>query len=242
MNAINALIDKLTASRIDVSELWARQAFIDKLMVTDISSNTYIQSTIGNWQSGSTITQTIELTTGWNWVSINVEGDPVQLLQAFKAGLGENGIVIKSFSSGSTDYYAGYGWYGTLDNIGIMNEQMYMVRVGANCTVELQGMPANPASHEITINPSWNWIGFPCAEPVAIQTALAGFDAQPGDVIKYKIGSSDYYAGYGWYGTIETLVPGQGYMFKSTSSTAKPLVFQTGAKARKNQDTTLKNK
>ena len=59
MKAINALIDKLTASRINVSELWARQAFINQLMVTDISSNTYIQSTIGNWESGSTITQTI---------------------------------------------------------------------------------------------------------------------------------------------------------------------------------------
>lgn len=59
MKAITALIDKLTASRIDVSELWARQAFINQLMVTDISSNSYIQSTIGNWTSGSTITQTI---------------------------------------------------------------------------------------------------------------------------------------------------------------------------------------
>lgn len=57
--AINSIIDRITAKRIDVDELWARQAFINKLMVTDISSNTYIQSTIGNWQSGSTITQTI---------------------------------------------------------------------------------------------------------------------------------------------------------------------------------------
>ena len=57
--AINAIIDRITAKRIDVDELWARQAFIDKLMVQDISSNTYIQSTIGNWQSQSTITQTI---------------------------------------------------------------------------------------------------------------------------------------------------------------------------------------
>ena len=59
MKAINALIDKINASRIDVGELWARQAFINQLMVTDISSNTYIQSTIGNWASQSTITQSI---------------------------------------------------------------------------------------------------------------------------------------------------------------------------------------
>jgi len=57
--AIDAIIDTIYAKRIDVDELWARQAFIDKLMVTDISSNTYIQSTIGNWNNSSTITQTI---------------------------------------------------------------------------------------------------------------------------------------------------------------------------------------
>ena len=57
--AINSIIDRITAKRIDVDELWARQAFIDNLMVQDISSNTYIQSTIGNWASQSTITQTI---------------------------------------------------------------------------------------------------------------------------------------------------------------------------------------
>ena len=43
MKAINALIDKLTASRIDVDELFARSAFIGKLNTTDISSNTYLQ-------------------------------------------------------------------------------------------------------------------------------------------------------------------------------------------------------
>ena len=58
--AINSIIDRITAKRIDVDQLWARQAFINKLMVTDISSNTYIQSTIGNWTSGSTITQSID--------------------------------------------------------------------------------------------------------------------------------------------------------------------------------------
>lgn len=43
MKAINALIDKLTAARIDVDELFARSAFIGKLNTTDISSNTYLQ-------------------------------------------------------------------------------------------------------------------------------------------------------------------------------------------------------
>ena len=43
IKGINALIDKLTASRIDVDELFARQAFIGKLNTTDITSNSYLQ-------------------------------------------------------------------------------------------------------------------------------------------------------------------------------------------------------
>lgn len=57
--ASHALMNEINAAIINVDELWARQAFIGKLMTTDITSNTYLQATIGNWTSGSTITQTI---------------------------------------------------------------------------------------------------------------------------------------------------------------------------------------
>ena len=57
--AINSIIDRITARRIDVDQLWAREAFVQKLMVQDISSNTYIQSVVGDWRSQSTITQEI---------------------------------------------------------------------------------------------------------------------------------------------------------------------------------------
>lgn len=43
MKAINALIDKLTAARIDVDELFARQATITQLNTVDIRGNTYLQ-------------------------------------------------------------------------------------------------------------------------------------------------------------------------------------------------------
>ena len=57
--ATHALMDEITAGTLDVGELFARSATIQALNVVDLSSNTYIQSTIGNWTSGSTITQTI---------------------------------------------------------------------------------------------------------------------------------------------------------------------------------------
>lgn len=43
LKAINALIDKITASRIDVQELFARQATITQINTVDIRGNTYLQ-------------------------------------------------------------------------------------------------------------------------------------------------------------------------------------------------------
>lgn len=55
MKAINALIDKLTASRIDVDELFARQATITALNTVDIRGNQYLQLMVEGY--GSTYTQ-----------------------------------------------------------------------------------------------------------------------------------------------------------------------------------------
>ena len=57
--ASHALMDEITAAVINTDQLFAREATISKINALDLSSNTYIQSTIGDWQSGSTITQTI---------------------------------------------------------------------------------------------------------------------------------------------------------------------------------------
>lgn len=55
MKAINALIDKLTASRIDVSELFARTATINELNAVDIRGNTYLQLMVAGY--GTTYNQ-----------------------------------------------------------------------------------------------------------------------------------------------------------------------------------------
>ena len=49
MKAINALIDKITASRIDVSELFARQATINELNAVDIRGNQYLQIMVAGY-------------------------------------------------------------------------------------------------------------------------------------------------------------------------------------------------
>ena len=58
MKAINALIDKITASRIDVQELFARQATITQLNTVDIRGNQYLQLMVAGY--GSTYSQWVD--------------------------------------------------------------------------------------------------------------------------------------------------------------------------------------
>jgi phage minor structural protein len=58
--ASHGLMDQITANIINVDKLFAREATIGVINALDLRSNTYIQSVVGNWQSQSTITQTID--------------------------------------------------------------------------------------------------------------------------------------------------------------------------------------
>ncbi|MBQ3628862.1 MAG: hypothetical protein II947_07550, partial [Bacteroidaceae bacterium] len=172
--------------------------------------------------------QTIQLTQGWNWFSTYIEvDDPVAMLDMLKAGLGNNATEIQSFNNNTE--FDGEEWFGGLDDIGISNEQMYMILVDSDCTVELSGIPANPADHEIAINPGWNWIGFPCAMELNVSDALANFQAEEEDMIQISESMIEF-DGEEWFGDFETLIPGQGYMYYSNSTELKTLIISTGAK------------
>ena len=180
----------------------------------------------------TTVTQSIALVEGWNWVSFYVEtetGDPVDLLDMLKAALGENGLNIESAEYATE--FDGEEWFGYLDDEGIYTEEMYLIQVSNDCTIVLEGSPVDPGDHEITIEPGYNWIGFPCAEETEIAVALADFEAEEGDQIEGAEGMTEY-DGEDWFGYIEILVPGQGYLYYSASNETKTLVFRSGAKAK----------
>ena len=176
----------------------------------------------------STTTQTINLTTGWNWVSLYVENDdPVALLDMLKEGLGDNAIEIQSYDI-NTEYFDGE-WFGDLDETGITNDQMYMIMVSTDCIVELSGPVANPADYPITIYPGPNWIGFPYNQEVEINLALSDFEAEEGDVLEGRNDQTEF-DGDEWFGEIENLVPGEGYIYYSHGDDVKTLYIKVSAK------------
>jgi hypothetical protein len=166
--------------------------------------------------------QEIVLSAGWNWVSFYVEAD--DLLEQLETSLGESGLEIWNSEVG-TQYYPDFGWYGDLDDIGMNNSETYLVKTSAACEVVLVGERANPTLHTITINPGWNWIGYPCAETMTVEEALSGFVPEGGDKIVNSDDYTEYYPDFGWWGDVETFNPGRGYMYYSASSVTKTITF-----------------
>ena len=173
--------------------------------------------------------QVIALTEGWNWISTNREvSDPLVMLQTLETALGENATLIEN--NGITTEYLGSGfWFGTLENEGLTNDKMYLVHVSDSCTIELAGEPAS-STVMITLDPGWNWIGFPSEVEMSITDFLSGFEAEVGDMIEHD-GQVSEYLGYGFWIGLDTLVPGNGYLYYNASNESKTITFSIGAKA-----------
>ena len=174
--------------------------------------------------------QTQTLAQGWNWWSTYIGQNGNDGLTMLENSLGSNGIRIQSKNNGYVDQFEYNGtsyWYGTLN--ALTNEQMYMVRTNTPCDATMTGQANVLADHPITINNGWNWIGFPGSESVSVANAMSGFAPEANDQIKSKNnGYSTYVSNALWYGTLNTLEPGQGYMYNSNSGETKTLVYQDG--------------
>ena len=171
------------------------------------------------------ITQITNFLQGWNWWSTYIEQDGIDVLSLIENRLGSNGLVIKSQSDGYTEYYDDYDlWYGSLNAIN--NESSYMVKTSAPCQVSMTGTTAVPSQHPITVDANgWTWIGYPVTYNMDINAALDGLASIEGDMLKAQEGYAEFYEGYGWYGSLDTLTSGMGYMYKSTSTSPTTFTY-----------------
>lgn len=171
------------------------------------------------------VTQTLSLTAGIRWYSFYVDITLEQLQHA----LGTNVTSIFTSYDGNTEITSSYDantntWSGNLTTLDIT--KMYMIEVNTDCEISLTGRKI-PNSTKYILNPGWNWISFPMNTSTLVKDALSKLSANNDDVIEGKSGYATYYEGYGWIGTLETLEPGQGYMYQNTSTEPKTLVFTT---------------
>ncbi len=189
-------------------------------VVTGVSVGTaLIRYTLGTGCSVTTTVtvQLIEYTTsfpvGWSWFSVNVN-TPNMSVAAMMSACATPGDYIKDQLT-SANYYAGFGWWGTLDTLN--PSRMYKVRVANICGISTNGIPVDPAETPVNLTAGWNWIGFLPQTSMAINSALSSLTPAHLDYIKNQTLSALYYSGYGWYGTLSELRPEDGYMIRLTN-------------------------
>jgi len=170
----------------------------------------------------SATTHTITLNPGWTWISSPLMVPGMGIAEAFGSMDFLSGNDVVKNQVGFSNYLDGYGWYGTITTVSAYDCYKFNLAVGGDLV--LTGEPVDPSTNTISINAGWTWLGYPlmASGPLGTDSFLtdaASSTFSTGDSLKSQSdGFTSYIAGYGWYGSLNSLEAGQGYMIKTANA------------------------
>jgi hypothetical protein len=164
----------------------------------------------------------IELVAGSNWVSFNVLPEPAALEDVLEGYLpyASDGDKVDSAEGLSATYYQG-SWYGTLETLE--PGKMYKIQSQRGGSFFVNGSYAD-INTQIELISGWNWLGFVPPEPMSLEQALSSLVLSDNDSISSQNGLNATYWNGSWFGNLEQLEPGAGYMLY----VAQPQTFSYG--------------
>lgn len=149
--------------------------------------------------------QEMVLYRGWNWLSSYLN-EPIDLAMA-----NDNiNRIVGQFDELIRDPQ--YGLVGGLEKLSAGSA--YKIEATSAFTETFRGHLYDIDAKPLQLHKGWNWIAFPYFEDLSINTAVA--NAEEGDYMVSQRGFSEYAEGL-WEGTLSTLSPGDGYLYKSAS-------------------------
>ena len=187
------------------------------------------------------IYQNIAIESGWNWISFQVESDVLANVKATLSNTSWNtGDVVKSETSGFDTYSRRSGWVGTLtDNGGFNNISMFMINSAGSKTISVSGSPVDMKQTPLRILGKtedgvkrWSYIAYQPTVNQPLKEALAGYEAEEGDVIKSQDAFAMYAENLGWIGNLTYMEPGRGYMIQRNSASDALLTYSQSAAPR----------
>lgn len=157
------------------------------------------------------------MTEGWTWMSHSfADGMAIEELAADAAVERVKSQTKESLRDPQL------GFIGTLSVLNA--SESYKVETSAAVpSLRISGVSWNPAT-PIALNGGWNWLGYPAGQTMTLDEAFVTSAVEKLDVIVGQDGFSQY-DGEHWVGTLETLMPGKGYMYQSQSG--KDVAYNT---------------
>ena len=156
-----------------------------------------------------------QMLTGWSWISHNLE-EPVPAT-AFQTNAER---IVSQTAEVIND--PNVGFIGNLTEL--LPSEAYKVKVTAQTENRLSGYEYNATENAVSVESGWNWIGYPLNQTMTLTEALAFFAPSIGDYIVGQDGYAEFVDNE-WKGTLEALVPGRGYLYKSAVRTE--ILFNT---------------
>ncbi|MDZ4667752.1 MAG: LamG-like jellyroll fold domain-containing protein [bacterium] len=166
------------------------------------------------------LTRYIPINTGWNWLSFNLlMRDSNNINALFKDLNSSNGNIIRNQTQ-FADYSNLNGWVGSLSNTkwGLKPQSMYSLKSVNFDTLAISGVEIDPTTRPINLDSGWNWIGYISQRNLSTTEAFSSLSASSGDLIKSQTQFAVYDPIIGWVGSLTTMIPNKGYMFRSGSN------------------------
>ena len=171
--------------------------------------------------TGGSQTLSIDLSAGWNWVSVPLD------LSATEGKINDCMTAAEPWNEGdliknpATRQFVSYdaandAFAGTLSNLHF--SQIYMVSVAADNTMRIFGDNLAEDSMHILVRGDGQWSPMPCLfdQTTQIAEALAGYydNATPGDLVKSHTRFATFTSDKRWVGDLASIRPGEGYLFR----------------------------
>ncbi|MBO4454015.1 MAG: laminin G domain-containing protein [Paludibacteraceae bacterium] len=162
-------------------------------------------------QVTSSLQQTLSLQSAWNWISLNIKPASARTENVFASILGDI-AEVKSKTQFFTVNAADTTYGGSLKTIDLTAS--YRVNTLRQTSLLVSGTAVNCSQTPIAIHKGWNWIGYLPLQTMSVNDALADIEPVAGDLVKSKTAFA-VYDGSQWFGTLNRMTPGEGYMYLS---------------------------
>ena len=162
----------------------------------------------------------VSLAKGWTWMSIYV--DPV--VADIASVLPKDATILKRFKNiKSQTAFASVNSSGQIfgELATIEPGKMYKIQLSTKTDFEVYGIEIDVANTSQTIHPGYNWIGSLSNRVMSPEDAFAELSPVAGDRIKNRTSFAEYSKNGIWEGTLESIVPGQGYIYQSKATEDK---------------------
>ena len=155
--------------------------------------------------------QSLSLAKGWNWISsyLNEHQSIADLARYASRIVSQTDELLNDPK---------YGMVGTISELEA--GRAYKVQASRMFNSSYRGHLYNTATTPVSLHKGWNWVAYPYVERASVGSVIK--NAEEGDYIASQTGFAEY-SEHSWEGSLESLVPGEGYLYKS--QTNKDLQF-----------------